>query len=128
DVVSACRYNAADDSARDRLAPGAVQSADADLRVYRVQPRPAALSAHQPAAGVAALGTRRLEVDRTVRAHPASIHVEVHLVAARRPLRAADPRPAARLDAGDAIAADCLHPALRSAIAAARPVDDRVPR
>ena len=44
---------------------------------------------HQPAAGVAALRGRRPEDDRLLRADPAAVHVEVPVVAADRPLRAA---------------------------------------
>ena len=84
------------------LARGAVQPADADLRVHRIQLRPAALPAHQPAAGLAAHRGRGPEGDRPVRADRPSVHVEVPVVAAARPLRAAVARPPPRLDVRDA--------------------------
>jgi hypothetical protein len=58
----------------------------------------AALPAAQPGAGLAALGGRGSEDHRAVRADPVSLHLEVSLVAAARPL-CATAGPAARLDA-----------------------------
>ena len=110
------------------LARGALQPADADLRLHRFLVGPAALPADQPAAGVAALRARRPEVDRPVRADPAAVHVEIPVVAADGPLRAAAARPAPRLDAGDAVAAAGVDPALRRAASGAGSVVDRVPR
>jgi hypothetical protein len=83
------------------LACRAVHPAHADLRIHRLLVGLAALPAAQPGAGLAALRGRRSEDHRAVRADPVSLHLEVPLVAAARPLRAAA-RPAARLDADHA--------------------------
>ena len=109
---------AAPRSAEGNLARGALQPAHADLRVHRLLLRPAALPAHQPAAGVAALRRGRPEGDRPVRADPASLHVEVPVVAADGPLRAAGARAPARLDARHASAAAGRDPRVRPAASA----------
>ena len=108
---------------------GVAQPPDADLRVHRIQLGTAAVSAHQPAAGVAALGSSvELAAIGLFAADPAAVHLEISLVAAGRPLRAAAARPPSRLDASHAAPAPRLDPCVRAAAAAARSVDDRVSR
>src|SRR6266567_3774558 len=80
-------YNAGDDRNRDADLEGAVQPADADLHLHRVQFGTPAVDPHQSVARVAALGTGRSDIDRSVRAHAASLHVEIPLVSSARPLR-----------------------------------------
>src|SRR5262249_37325293 len=68
------------------LARSAFQPADADLRLHRLLLGLAALSPDQSRARVAALGAGRFEIDRALRVDPASVHVEVPVVAAPRSL------------------------------------------
>ena len=96
-------------SAQGDVARGALQPADADLRVHRFLLRPAALPAHQPAAGVAAHRGRGPQDDRPLHAHRRRLHLEVPVVAAARPLCAALAGTPARLDARDAGRAARVH-------------------
>ena len=127
---AALRYNAGDGRLEAAAGQSAVQPADADLRLHRLQLRAAALPADQSAAGVAAHRARRPEVDRPVRADPAAVHLEIPLVAAARSLRAAAARPAPRLDAGHAgraarVACRCSARSSRSRICGRSPISPR---
>ena len=107
-------------AAKGNVARGALQPADADLRLHRLLVGTAAVPADQPAAGVAAHRRRRPEDDRLLRADPASVHVEVPVVAAARSLCAAAARPPPRLDARHAGRAARVDPAVRRAASASR--------
>src|SRR6185312_2688212 len=95
------------------LARSALQPADADLRVHRLQLRPAALRPHQPDPGVAAQRGRRAHGDRALHADPAAVHLEVPVVAADGSLRAAADGPPPRLDARHAALAALVDRAAR---------------
>src|SRR4029078_4414286 len=77
------------------VARGPLQPADAHLRIHWFFVAPPSVPADQPAASMVAHRGCRPQDDRFLRADPASLHVEVPVVAAARSLCAASPRTAA---------------------------------